>query len=83
MKVVEQQDATRPLAEYAAEVNAGTIIVMNHGKPVAALVALEDSDLETVALSTNPQFMRLIERSRASLRSSGGLSAAEIRKQVQ
>jgi len=82
MKLIEQQDATRPLSEYAAEIQTGTVIVMNHGKPVAALVALDDSDLETVALSTNPQFMKLIERSRAALRTTGGISAAELLQRV-
>lgn len=83
MKVVEKQDATRPLAEYAAEIKGGTVVVTDHGHPVAGLVPLENADLETVELSTNPQFMRLIERSRATVRAEGGVSAAEMRKRVQ
>ena len=34
MKVVEQQDATRPLGEYAAEIKGGTVVVTDHGRPV-------------------------------------------------
>lgn len=83
MKVVEKQDATRPLAEYAAEIQAGTVIVTDHGHPVAALVPLDNADLETVELSTNPQFLRLIERSRAAVRAEGGISAADIRSRVE
>jgi antitoxin (DNA-binding transcriptional repressor) of toxin-antitoxin stability system len=83
MKVVEQQDATRPLAEYAAEIKGGTVVVTDHGRPVAALVSLENADLETVELSTNPEFMRLIERSRAAIRVEGGVSSADMRKTVQ
>lgn len=83
MKVVEQQDATRPLGEYAAEIKGGTVVVTDHGRPVAALVSLENADLETVELSTNPEFMRLIERSRAAIRVEGGVSSADMRKTVQ
>jgi antitoxin (DNA-binding transcriptional repressor) of toxin-antitoxin stability system len=83
MKVIEQQDATRPLAEYAAEIKGGTVVVTDHGRPVAALVPLENADLETVELSTNPHFMRLIERSRAAIRVEGGVSSADMRKLVQ
>ena len=82
MKVIEQQDATRSLAEYAAEIKAGAIVVTDHGQPVAALVPVNDADLETVELSTNPQFMRLIERARFAARAEGGISADEIRRQV-
>jgi antitoxin (DNA-binding transcriptional repressor) of toxin-antitoxin stability system len=83
MKVVEKQDATRPLGDYAAEIKGGTVVVTDHGRPVAALVALENADLETIELSTSPQFMSLIERSRAAVRAEGGISAAEMRKRVQ
>lgn len=54
-----------PLAEYAQDVGKEPVILTVAGKPVAALVAIEDADLETVALSTHPQFLALIERSRA------------------
>ncbi|MBM3496245.1 MAG: hypothetical protein FJX72_18280 [Armatimonadetes bacterium] len=82
MKVVEKHNATRSLAEYAAEIQGGTVVVTDHGHPVAALVSLDNADLETVALSTNPEFMALIERSRAAARAEGGISAADMRKRV-
>ena len=34
------------------------------GQPVAALVPIENLDLETVGLRTNPKFIELIECSR-------------------
>lgn len=58
MKVIEKHDATRTLAEYTAEIGTGAVVVMDHGRPVAALVPLENADLETVDLSTDPKFMR-------------------------
>jgi prevent-host-death family protein len=80
MKVVEKADATATLAEYTDQVGSGPVIVTNQGLPVAALVPLENADLETVALSTNPQFIALIERSRARVRAEGGISSEEMRR---
>jgi prevent-host-death family protein len=80
MKIVETTDANGSLAEYAAGISAGPIVVTSQGKPVAALVSIENADLETVSLSTNPQFIELIERSRASIRNGGTLSSEEMKK---
>jgi antitoxin (DNA-binding transcriptional repressor) of toxin-antitoxin stability system len=79
MKVVEKTDATATLAEYAAEIANGAVIVTSGGRPVAALVPIENADLETVSLSTNREFLELIERSRARTRTDGGISSAVMR----
>ncbi len=50
------------------------------GKPVAAVVAIGGLDLETLSLSTNPSFIALIEKSRASYRANGGVSLDEVRR---
>ncbi len=63
MKIVEKVDATATLAEYTADIANGTIIVTSEGRPVAALVPIENADLETVSLGTNREFLDLIERS--------------------
>jgi prevent-host-death family protein len=82
MKVVEQTEAKALLADYAADVAQEPVIVTVNGKPVAALVAIENADLETVSLSTNAAFLALIERSRARHRAEGGLSADEVRRRL-
>jgi antitoxin (DNA-binding transcriptional repressor) of toxin-antitoxin stability system len=79
MKVVEKADATATLAEYVAEIANGAVIVTSEGRPVAALVLIENADLETVSLSTNREFLELIERSRARVRDGGGISSKEMR----
>ena len=80
MKIVEKSDATRTLADYTAEIASGPVIVTSEGQPVAALVPIENADLETVELSTNRQFLDLIERSRARVRAEGGISSEEMRR---
>ena len=82
MKVIEKADAKAPLVEYIAEVDKEPVIVTSKGKPIAALVSIENADLETVSLSTNPQFLELIERSRARQRAEGGISSEEMRRRL-
>ena len=82
MKTLEVNQATAPLAEYAEKVDKEPVILTKHGKPVAALVSLEDVDEETVKLSSNPKFIALIEHSRAGRKSKGGISSAEMRKRL-
>lgn len=80
MKVVEKQEATRTLADYASEIEGGAVVVTDHGQPVAALVPIENADMETVSLSTSRQFLDLIERSRSRVRDEGGVSSEEMRR---
>ncbi len=72
--------ATASLAEYARQVALEPIVVTVKGKPIAAIVAIENAYLETVSLSTNPQFLALIERSCARQQAEGGISSEEMRR---
>ena len=82
MKIIDISEATHPLSEYAREVGNDPVVVTAGGKPIAALVAIENSDLETVTLSTNPEFIDIIERSRARFQTEGGLSHDEMRRRL-
>jgi prevent-host-death family protein len=84
IKTVEFANATESLATYirkAAE--SGPVVVTSEGQPVAALVLLEDTDLESVALSTDPEFLALIQSSRDRHAQEGGLSSAEVRRRLE
>ena len=83
MKVIEKDDATATLGEYAGDIDSGPVIVTDHGQPIAALVAIENADMETVSLSTNRQFLDLIERSRTRARTEGGISGEEMRRRFE
>ena len=83
MKTVDIRQATASLAEYAQEVKHEPVIVAAEGKPIAALVSLENADWETVRLSTHPQFLALIERSRVRQKAEGGISSPEMRRRVE
>jgi prevent-host-death family protein len=83
MKTLEMKEATASLAEYARKVMSQEPVILTvGGKPVVALVPIENADLETVSLSTHPQFIAVIERSRARQKSEGGLSSKELRRRL-
>ena len=82
MKTLEIADATASLAEYARDVGQEPVILTVDGKPVAALVAIANADLETVTLSHHSQFLALIERSRARQKVEGGISSEEMRRRL-
>ena len=83
MKTIEMAKATAPLVEYAQGVSKEPVILTVDGRPVAALVPIENADLETVTLSTTPQFLALIERSRTRQKAEGGISNVEMRRRLK
>jgi antitoxin (DNA-binding transcriptional repressor) of toxin-antitoxin stability system len=83
MRIVDIKDATHTLAEYAVEIGDCPIIVASDGTPVAALVPIENADLEVSSLSTSREFLELIERSRARVRAEGGLSSEQMRRRIE
>lgn len=83
VKKVEVTHATESLATYVRKADAGPVVVTDAGRPIAALVLLENTDLETVALSTDPEFLEIIQSSRARHAQQGGLSSAEMRRRLK
>ena len=61
MKIVEIAEANATLAEYTTGLSEEQLIITSNGQPIAALVTLENVDFETIALSSNPKFIELIE----------------------
>lgn len=82
MKIIEMAEAKATLAEYADQVDKEPVIITVNGDPVAALVAIENVDLETFSLSMNPEFMALIDRARARQEAEGGISSEEMRQRL-
>ena len=83
MKTIELQDATEPLAEYVQRMQMEPVTIVHKGVPLAVLVPAGKDDYESVQMSTNPQFIALLERSRQSLKEGGGFSTEEIRKMFE
>jgi len=60
--------ASKPLSEYADELDDEIVILISEDKPVAALVPLKNVDDESLSLSTSSVFLELIEQARAEVR---------------
>lgn len=79
MRTLELNKATASLAQYARHLRSEPVILTTHGKPVAALITMRNVDRETAALSTDPRFLAIIERSRSRHKVEGGISSEEAR----
>ena len=80
MKTIKLSQALRPLAEYAANLGDEIVVLTERNRPVAAIVPLKGIDRESLALSGHPEFLQIIERSRADFRHGRTLSLDAIKQ---
>jgi antitoxin (DNA-binding transcriptional repressor) of toxin-antitoxin stability system len=75
--------ATAPLADYARRARKESVVVTMRGKPIATVTAVpRGADWESVAIGSNPKFLKIMEQSRLAHRRRGGLSSDEMRRQL-
>ena len=79
MKTIKVSNASRPLTEYAAELGNEVLVLTQRNRPVAAIVPLKGVDRESLALSSHPEFLDLIARSRAQIQRGETLTLDEIK----
>ena len=79
---LEVAEATQPMATYVEQTASGPLVLTENGQPVAVMVSIELADHESISLSLDPEFLAIIERSRARHRQEGGLSSEEVRRQL-
>jgi len=60
----------------------GTVLITRDNKPVFALVAVDEEDLQTWQLGQNQDFLALMQRSWDRLHAEGGVSLAEARQRL-
>ena len=83
MKTIDVTKANMPLSDYAKKIKKEPVIITKEGKPLAAMVNIQNADIETVSLSNNPKFIALIKRSRSRQKYEGGISSEEMRRRLQ
>ena len=83
MKKVTLAQASRPLAQYASELKDEIVVVTEGKRAVAALVPLKNVDRESLALSTHPEFMKLVKRARAEFAAGRTVSLQEMRARAR
>lgn len=82
MKTIKLASASRSLAEYAKELDDQIVVVTDRNKPVAAVVPLRNVDRESLALSSHPEFLEIIAKSRRQFAAGKTLSLEEMRRAV-
>jgi prevent-host-death family protein len=65
VKTVDLSAASGSLSEYAKKARKEGLVLTRRGRPVAMIVPIDSSDVESLSLGTNPDFLAIIERSRA------------------
>ena len=80
MRTVEISQAADSLPEYGRRKRGETWVLTRRGRPVAAVVPLDDEDYFSMRLANDPRFIEIIERSRASYEATGGVSLGEMRR---
>lgn len=83
MKQIALADATKPLSEYAAQLDKTEdgLVLMAGKKPVAILISLADLDEESFWLSMSPKLASIFEQSRKEIKA-GKKSSLEQVKQL-
>ena len=82
MKTLELKKASKALADYAANLGSESIVVTSDKKPLAALVSLKNVDRESLSLSLDPAFMRIIRRARAEVRRGNVYSLEQVKREM-
>lgn len=82
MKTIELKKALKPLSEYAKEIDNEILVLTSNDKPVAAMVSLKDVDMESLSLSTNPDFMEIIKKSRKDFKLGKKLSLDKMKEEL-
>ena len=82
MKRLDIRKAREALADYVTSMDGEPLIITRGGRPIAALVHIDKTDFESLALSTNRDFIELIQRSRARQETEGSISSSEMRRRL-
>jgi hypothetical protein len=80
MKAIRMPKELGPFLEAAEDSAEETLVFTEKKRPVAALVSLRKVDRESLALSTNPEFLRIIETARKEIRAGRKTSLEALEK---
>ncbi len=78
IRTLELSQAQEPLAFYARRVEDETVVLMDEGRVIAALIPFDDFDLENARLAQSPKFRRMLEESAKG----GAASEAEAMREL-
>jgi hypothetical protein len=82
MKAIKMPKELEPFLEAAENSAEETLVFTDKKRPIAALVSLRKVDRESLALSTNPEFLSIIETARKEIRAGKKASLDEVEKKL-
>jgi antitoxin (DNA-binding transcriptional repressor) of toxin-antitoxin stability system len=82
MKILAVEKDSLSLDVLFDMASEGTVVITRDNKPVFALVAVDEKDLQTWQLGQNQDFLALMRRSWDRLHAEGGVSLAEARQRL-
>jgi len=82
MRTIEISTASKPLSDYANEIDDEIIVLTSNDQPVAAIVSLRNVDKESLLLISNPEFIEIINKARQGFESGRRLSFDEMKQAV-
>lgn len=80
--IVEALNPDLSLADYIHNLDDRPLILTVDGELAAVLLPIRDADLETVSLSLNPNFIAMLQESRAKLKTEGGISLEQLKQEL-
>jgi hypothetical protein len=82
MRTIEISTASKPLCDYANEIDEGIIVLTSNERPIAAIVSLRNVDKESLLVSSNPEFIEITNKARQDFESGRRLSFDEMKQAV-
>jgi PHD/YefM family antitoxin component YafN of YafNO toxin-antitoxin module len=80
MKAMKLPKEIQPFLDVAEAAEEEALVFTKKQRPVAALVSLRKVDRESLALSTNPQFLKIIETARKEVRAGKTISLEDLQR---
>ncbi|TKS61324.1 MAG: hypothetical protein EWM72_00461 [Nitrospira sp.] len=82
MKAIKLPKALESFVAAAETAEEEMLVFTEKKRPVAALVALRKVDRESLTLSTNSEFMKIIENARKEIRTGRTMSLEDIERKL-
>jgi PHD/YefM family antitoxin component YafN of YafNO toxin-antitoxin module len=83
MKTLELKEALKSLSEYINDLDKEILVLTSNKKPIAAVVSLKYVDRESLSLSTNQEFIKIIDESRKDFKQGKKLSLADMKEEIK
>ncbi len=83
MKIAPLAEIKNKLSYYVNAARQSPVIITRNGKPVAAIITIEDEDdLDSLMLAHSPRFQKLLADADERVRRTGGLPLAEVKRRL-